>query len=87
MEAGYCHTCSLSKAVHQSDSFFPNFCTAKVLERALHNQIQLHLMKYHLSSSHQSGFHTGYSTQDMILHVTDKWLKVVDEGNLLMQYF
>ena len=57
------------------------------LERALHNQIQLHLMKYHLLSSHQSGFHTGYSTQDVLLHVTDKWLRAVDEGNILMQYF
>ena len=41
---------------------------------------QLHLMRYHFSSSHQSGFCTGYSTQDVLLHVTDKWLRAVDEG-------
>ena len=40
---------------------------SKVLERVLHNQIQSHLMKYHLLSSHQSGFRTGYSTQDLLL--------------------
>ena len=37
-------------------------------------------MKYHLLSSHQSGFRTGYSTQDLLLHVTDKWLRAIDEG-------
>ena len=53
---------------------------SKVLERVLHNQIQSHLMKYHLLSSHQSGFRTGYSTQDLLLHITDKWLRAIDEG-------
>ena len=36
-------------------------------------------MKYHLFFSHQSGFCTRYSTQDVLLHVTDKWLRAVDE--------
>ena len=53
---------------------------SKVLERVLHNQIQLHLIKYDLLCPHQSGFHTGYSTQDVLLHITDKWLKAIDEG-------
>ena len=53
---------------------------SRVLERVLHNQIQSHLMKYHLLSSHQSGFRTGHSTQDLLLHVTDKWLRAIDEG-------
>ena len=52
---------------------------SKVLERVLHNQIQLHLIKYDLLCPHQSGFRTGYSTQDVVLHVTDKWLKAIDE--------
>ena len=29
---------------------------------------------------HQSGFRAGYSTQDVLLHVTDKWLKAIDAG-------
>ena len=53
---------------------------SKVLERVLHNQIQSHLIKYDLLCPHQSGFHAGYSTQDVLLHITDKWLKVIDEG-------
>jgi len=37
-------------------------------------------MKYRLLSSHQFGFRTGYSTEDVLLYVTDKWLRAVDEG-------
>jgi len=37
---------------------------------------------FHLLSAHQSGLHAGYSTQDVLLHVTDKWLKAIDEGKL-----
>jgi len=37
-------------------------------------------MKYHLLPSHQPGFCNGYSTQDVLLHVTDKWLRAVDVG-------
>ena len=53
---------------------------SKVLERVLLNQIQSHLIKYDLLSPHQSGFRSGYSTQDVLLHVTDKWLKAIDGG-------
>ena len=53
---------------------------SKVLERVLHNQIVSHLGKYDLHSAHQSGFRSGYSTQDVLLYVTDKWLKTIDEG-------
>ena len=51
---------------------------SKVLERVLHNQIQSHLIKHQLLSPHQSGFRAGYSTQDVLLHVTDKWLRAID---------
>ena len=46
----------------------------------LHNQIQSHLIKHHLLSPHQSGFRADYSTQDVLLYVTDKWLRAIDEG-------
>ena len=52
---------------------------SKVLECVLHNQIVSHLAKYNLLSAHQSGFHSGYSTQDVLIYVTDKWLKAIDE--------
>ena len=51
---------------------------SKVLERVLHNHIDL--AKYNLLSAHQSGFRSGYSTQDILIYVTDKWLKAIDEG-------
>ena len=53
---------------------------SKVLERVLYNQILSHLIKYDLLCPHQSGFCSGYSTQDVLLHVTDKWLKAIDDG-------
>ena len=53
---------------------------SKVLERVLYNQIQSHIVRYNILCDHQSGFRSGYSTQDVLLHVTDKWLKAIDEG-------
>ena len=53
---------------------------SKILERVLYNQIQSHIVRYDILCTHQSGFHSGYSTQDVLLHVTDKWLKAIDEG-------
>ena len=53
---------------------------SKVLEWIVYNQIVSHLHKYDLLSAHQSGFRAGYSTQDLLLHVTDKWLKAIDES-------
>ena len=37
-------------------------------------------MKYNLLCPHQSGFCVGYSTQDVLLHVTDNRLKAIDKG-------
>ena len=53
---------------------------SKVLECVLYNQIQSHIIRHDLFCAHQSGFRSGYSTQDVLLHVTDKWLKAIDEG-------
>ena len=53
---------------------------SKILERVLYNQIQSHIVRYDILCVHQSGFRPGYSTQDVLLHVTDKWLKAIDEG-------
>jgi len=46
----------------------------------LHDQIVGHLNKYDLLTPHQSGFHAGYSTLDVLLHVTDRWLRAIDES-------
>ena len=50
------------------------------MERVLHNLIHSHLMKFDLLCPHQSGFRSGYSTQDILLHITDKWLAAIDKG-------
>ena len=33
-----------------------------------------------LLTPHQSGFRAGYSTQDVLLYVTDRWLRAIDES-------
>ena len=53
---------------------------SKLLEHVLYNQIQSHIVRYGILCAHQSGFRSGYSTQDVLLHVSDKWLKAIDEG-------
>ena len=53
---------------------------SKVLECVLHDQIFSHLHKYDVLSAHQSGFRSGYSTQDVSIYVIDKWLKAIDKG-------
>ena len=47
----------------------------KILEHVLYDQIFSHLNKYGLLTPHQSGFRSGYSMQDVLLHVTDRWLR------------
>ena len=53
---------------------------SKILEHVLFNQIVFHLDKYDLLTPHQSGFRAGYSIQDVLLYVTDGWLRAVDES-------
>ena len=37
-------------------------------------------LKYELLSTNRSGFHPGHSTQDILLSITDLWLKAIDDG-------
>ena len=53
---------------------------SKVFERVLYDQIVTHLVGNNLLIPHQSGFCSGYSTQDVLLFVTDKWLRAIDQG-------
>ena len=45
-------------------------------------QFTTHLSDHSLLSEHQSGFRPGYSTADVILHMTDLWRKAIDKGLL-----
>ena len=38
-------------------------------------------------SSRQSGFRSGYSTQDVLLYVNDSWLKAIDVGQYVVAIF
>ena len=42
--------------------------------------ILTNMVYFNPSTPHQSGFRSGYSTQDVLLHVTDRWLRAIDEG-------
>jgi len=53
---------------------------SKILEHVLYNQIQSHIVRYDILCARLTGFRPGYSTQDVLLHVTDKWLKAINEG-------
>ena len=53
---------------------------SKILEHVLYDQIYILTDNYGLLSPHQSGFRSGYSTQDVLLHVTDRWLRTIDEN-------
>ena len=57
-------------------SILPVF--SKVLERVVYDQIVNHFTIHNLFSSMQSGFRAGYSTQDVLLHVSDSWLRAID---------
>lgn len=52
---------------------------SKVMERLVQRQILYHLMKQSLLSNCQSGFRPGFSTQDVLIHVTDFWKRAVDK--------
>ena len=48
---------------------------SKILERVVSDQIVSHFCKYNLFSEKQLGFRHGYSTQDVLVHVTDFFSK------------
>ena len=66
-------------------SILPIF--SKVLERVVFNQVVNHFVTHDLFSSRQSGFRNGYSTQDVLLHVSDSWLRVIDIGQYVGAIF
>ena len=60
---------------------------SKILERVVSDQILAHFCKYNLFAERQSGFHHGYSTQDVLLHVTDSFLSAIDRGQYVGAVF
>ena len=52
---------------------------SKVIERVGQEQIIDYLLENNLITPFQSGFRAGFSTQDVLLRVTNSWVKAVDE--------
>ena len=60
---------------------------SKILEQVVSDLIVAHFCKHDLFSEKQSGFHNGYSTQDVLLHVTDSFLGAIDSGHYVGTIF
>ena len=60
---------------------------SKILERIVHFQLLNHLTQFNLLSEHQSGFRPGFSTQDVLIHVTDSWRRAADKGKYVGAIF
>ena len=54
----------------------------KILERAVHDQLQTYLMEHNMLSAQQSGFRKGHSTDTVLTFFYDYLLKQMDVGNL-----
>ena len=52
---------------------------SKVIERVGQEQLIDYLLENNLITPFQSGFRAGFSTQDVLLRVTNSWVKAVDE--------
>jgi len=48
------------------------------LERVVFDQVVYHFNSHNLFSNKHSGFRPGHSTQDVLLHVNDSWLRAID---------
>ena len=46
----------------------------------MYDQLLSHLLSFGLLSDRQSGFRPQYSTQDVLLYVTDRWREAIDKS-------
>ena len=61
---------------------------SKILERVVYNQLVYYFLQYDLlSDRRQSGFCPNYSTQDVLLYVTDSWRRAVDDSKFTTAAF
>jgi len=56
---------------------------SKILERLVFDAMVSHLLEHELFSTKQSDFCPGHSTQDVLLSVTDSWLKAIEDGKFI----
>ena len=56
---------------------------SKIVEHLICSQLSTHLTTNSLLSEHQWGFRTQRSTEDAILHMTEKWREALDSGKVI----
>ena len=60
---------------------------SKILEKHVHKALCEYLETHKLLKAAQSGFRAIHSCETALLKVTDSWMKVMDEGNLVGSIF
>ena len=60
---------------------------AKVFESLVFSQVYRFLMQQNILNEIQSGFRTGYCTQDVLLKVVDDWRRSLDKGEIVGSIF
>ena len=60
---------------------------SKILERVVYNQLVSYFLQYDLLSDQRSGFCPNYSTQDVLLYVTDSWRRAIDDSKFITAAF
>ena len=60
---------------------------SKVVEKFICNALVGHLESFNLFSNFQWGFRKQSSCEDLLLHMTEKWLKSIDSGKVVVVLF
>jgi len=53
---------------------------SKTVEHLISSQLNNHLTNFNLQNDHQWGFRPQRSTEDLLLYMTEKWRKAIDNG-------
>jgi len=61
----------------------PYPCLTSQAKRVVLSHLNDHIEGHHLTSDHQWGFRTGRSTETLLLHMTEKWNKALDQGKVV----
>ena len=60
---------------------------SKIFEKHVATHLYLYLSKYKLLHESQSGFRCKHSCHTALTNLTDRWLKYMDDGNLIGTVF
>ena len=60
---------------------------SKVLEKIVFTQLNAHLTTHNIICNNQWGFHTGRSTESILLKITEQWNKTLDCGKVVAVVF